>query len=444
MTTFWFTVLRISVIAAESLCCELMYAGLLKRKKYFPLRFLLCLGAIFGFSTLLADINQKILVALGGEIYAQAVASLLSVFFIFLSTVVTFFISFTGKSSRIAACCVFGYCTRHLIFSVYTLVVKLMGEEYVLLNYAPVTALKFVMYFVICVPLYIAIWFCFARNVNKHAVNDIGNNGFILFVVMLLMNVLIGQCCEVCGAASLVLYALCLICQIALCLLILFIQIFLIEDMRVKYEKRITEQLLQQKMEQYDAFKRNAELLNIKVHDLKYQLAAMKNGNASPDDISETEELIKKYEGMVLTDNQLLNTILSEKQIICREKNIRFSCIADGNAAPYVSPAEMYALLGNALDNAIEAVEKCAEQSHRVISMTMRSQQGVALIEVNNYYEGELREQDGTFESSKTDGGVHGYGIKSIKSIVKKHGGSVDIRTNDGIFTISIAIPDEG
>ncbi|MBQ1491540.1 MAG: GHKL domain-containing protein, partial [Blautia sp.] len=63
------------------------------------------------------------------------------------------------------------------------------------------------------------------------------------------------------------------------------------------------------------------------------------------------------------------------------------------------------------------------------------------ILQVENYYSGEIRIKDGLPESSKADRDYHGFGIASIRSNVAKYGGTISIDTKDQVFSLLVLIP---
>ena len=65
----------------------------------------------------------------------------------------------------------------------------------------------------------------------------------------------------------------------------------------------------------------------------------------------------------------------------------------------------------------------------------------MALIQIENYYMHELSLQNGLPQTTKPDTNNHGYGLKSIVSIVELYGGTAEVKAEDGIFLLSLIIP---
>lgn len=102
------------------------------------------------------------------------------------------------------------------------------------------------------------------------------------------------------------------------------------------------------------------------------------------------------------------------------------------------SEQEMAALLGNILDNAIEACRNITV-GQRWIRIQIKTQYNMLFLKVSNLYEHKLNYKNGKFISSKTNPQQHGWGIDSIKMIAEKQDGIVKINTDGNIFTIIVS-----
>ena len=158
--------------------------------------------------------------------------------------------------------------------------------------------------------------------------------------------------------------------------------------------------------------------------------------------MEEVEASIMIYDHVLETDNEVLNTILSEKSLYCERHQIKLTCIVDGAPLDFISTMDMYALLGNALDNAIEAVSKCRNIEKRIVSLTISAKDSFLSIQINNYYEGEIKFCDGLPISTKRrNRAYHGFGMKSIRHLTEKYGGTLVTDLEDDVFTLQIILP---
>ena len=201
---------------------------------------------------------------------------------------------------------------------------------------------------------------------------------------------------------------------------------------------------LSRQREQYDLKMETIERINRKCHDLKHQIHALKH--ISVDDernqyIKELENDIMIYDSSVDTGNKQLDVIIMDKLLFCKNHYINFSCMADGSRLGFMQPHDIYALFGNALDNAITAVIKIEEHAKRVLDLKIIDQNDIMVIQVQNYFEGTIKFKNGIPMTTKYDKNEHGYGIKSMRYTAEKYGGTITASAKDNIFTLQILLP---
>lgn len=227
------------------------------------------------------------------------------------------------------------------------------------------------------------------------------------------------------------------------CTLIILVQYSIFRISTLNREKEIVKHLLHERQKQYEMSKENIEIINRKCHDLKHQIQALRTADSDEIDryIGEVEQSIEIYDNVVKTENEVLNTILSEKSLYCEKHHIKLTCIIDSSQLDFMSTLDIYALLGNALDNAIECVSKYQDTEKRVISLTISARDSFLCIQMNNYYEGEMQMEDGLPVTTKRRKAYHGFGMKSMRHLTQKYGGTLYTQLKDGIFMLQIVIP---
>ena len=102
---------------------------------------------------------------------------------------------------------------------------------------------------------------------------------------------------------------------------------------------------------------------------------------------------------------------------------------------------DLYVLLGNTIDNAIEAVQRLSDPARRAITLQVQGRAGLVLITCDNPFEGSLRMRGGLPMTSKADALRHGFGLRSMRLIAEKYDGVLSVSTDDGVFTVQISIP---
>ena len=215
------------------------------------------------------------------------------------------------------------------------------------------------------------------------------------------------------------------------------------QTLTLRSEKQIISRMMQERQAQYEFSRENIEMINRKAHDIKHQLMALEfaSSEARSRQLKETLEAVDFYDSIVKTGSEALDTILTEKSVYCRNRSIRLSCTVNTTHLDRMEIVDLYTLLGNAIDNAIESVEKLSDPDRRTISLVIRDQGQMLFFQIDNYFEGDLRMQDGLPATTKADPRDHGFGIRSIRSIVHRYGGEMMIHADGPVFSLEMLFP---
>lgn len=230
--------------------------------------------------------------------------------------------------------------------------------------------------------------------------------------------------------------------NIIICLVILLMSFSLLHTEKTHIQMSILKQINYEKTQQYEMSKQNIELINLKCHDLRHQIRALKNDiNAiNIDELDTIEKQIKIYDSKVKTENQALDTLLREKSTICLNNNIVFDCIIDGKLLSFIPDEEIYTLFGNILDNAIESSLKIDNKNKRIITLKVNKELGGVHILEENTFTGTLKIKNGLPVTDKNPA-YHGYGMKSIQNTVNKYDGSLKVSAIEDRFQLQIFFP---
>ena len=98
----------------------------------------------------------------------------------------------------------------------------------------------------------------------------------------------------------------------------------------------------------------------------------------------------------------------------------------------------MCLVLSYLLENALEASIRTAQDRRQIKITAYLHAERLLLIEVENAYDGEIREKDGVFQSSKRKG--NGVGIQSIQHIAEKSGGASTFTYLNGAFCAKVML----
>lgn len=237
----------------------------------------------------------------------------------------------------------------------------------------------------------------------------------------------------------------CVFVLLLICIIIILNQYGTYEILQQKQENEILRQLEKEKAWQYEFSKDNIDLINQKCHDLKYQINALKlaEGSARETMFEDIGKAVQFYDAVIRTNNQVLDTILTEKSLICSKYDIRLSCNIKSKYLDKMEVIDLYTMLGNALDNAIGCVKKYEDRQKRVISLSIKEKEQMLHFFIDNYFEGELEIREGFPVSTKKDKRYHGFGIKSINMLAKRYGGDSRVSIKNNTFSLHVMIPKE-
>ncbi len=222
---------------------------------------------------------------------------------------------------------------------------------------------------------------------------------------------------------------------ILLCLnvLIFYIYVKLTDDLQLR---RMTS-VYEQQLELCERHQQEREISTLQLRDIKHN---MKNNLISILAYAEQKkcEKIIEFVNDIMEDGGLsISTIVNSGNIvidsligywyeIAKKKDIDFSINLSVPMKMDFKGADICLILGNLLENAVEAAEKV--KGNKYIKIQMKYDKNNLLIFLMNSYQGKLiKTKDKNLKSTKSDAGNHGVGLPSVYRAVAKYYGTVNI-----------------
>ena len=233
-----------------------------------------------------------------------------------------------------------------------------------------------------------------------------------------------------------------LICAVG-SFLVLALQYNSFKNGKLAYENKAFMQMVQAERNRYAALKENIELVNIKCHDLKHQIAAIRrnNGNVNEQALREAEAAEIFYDNIAKTGCEALDAVLTQKILVCEKYGIKLTYIVDNNSLSMLEDVDIYSLFGNAIDNAIECLKKESDPARRYVSMNAVTRKDFLCIHLENGCSSSPAFKNGLPQTTKKDTAYHGFGTKSIRYVAEKYGGNALFRAQEGTFCLDVMIP---
>lgn len=181
-------------------------------------------------------------------------------------------------------------------------------------------------------------------------------------------------------------------------------------------------------------------------HDLINELVVLKeliNKEKNADAVKNIDEIIDNCHSaqrISNTGNSTVDAVINFKYSVASAYGIKFDLNIFIPEELPIEQKDIGVVLGNALDNAIEAVKNCKNKEKKIeISMGVKKEAWILVMK--NPYENEIkRDRMGDIISNKDDQMRHGYGLKSIKKISDKYQGDVIIDMEDGVFFLTVIL----
>ena len=435
---FWYRL----VFLLELLIAEFLFCKNLKRRSNFVLRLIL---------SFLLSIIVTIFFPL---IYSNPYYISLMFIVIFISTLIGMYICFNESFWNVLFCGIAAYTVQHIAYTVYSIIVEIFYLDqildYLISNnpyvgvdkvggYSIVTAIA---YFTIYFCVYWIFYFTFASKIKKNSNLHIKNVSFIILSgVVIMVDVIFNMITVFNNDKNLTSYYLESLYNLISCFIAIELQFSQFSQKKIENELQSYKVLWSERNNQYEISKKTIDIINIKCHDLKHQIHNLKGFNQiDENNLKEIDKTLKIYDSSFKTGNKALDVILTEKSLLGTQKNINFNIIADGKCLSFINPPDIYSLFGNAIENAIEALSN-VEEDKKTISLMIKQVNKIVIIHLENYYQGDIKIENGLPKTKKDDENYHGFGMLSMKEIVEKYHGNLTFEIDNNIFKLNIIFP---
>lgn len=211
----------------------------------------------------------------------------------------------------------------------------------------------------------------------------------------------------------------------------------LVSLMQKNHKNELMLQEAKAKEQYYTEVKTNTKNIEKIKHDMKNRLLGICALAESNKDFSnELKKIVGELEyndKKIYTSNEIFNTILSNKLYIAKQHGIKTSIAIMVPRRLNLDCSDAGILIGNLLDNAIEACEKVSKEN-QWISVTLNYRNHMLILKICN---GKKHIPVTLNKSSKADSCNHGIGIQSVKRVVEKYNGVIEFEDKGQQFEVS-------
>ena len=232
-----------------------------------------------------------------------------------------------------------------------------------------------------------------------------------------------------------------LIFSIFICLNYLILREAYSEVRQDKDRLNISQELLQkQNREIHEIYKKNRESIHEQCRILEYLYYCIREKRYREAEAFLCKNLDELKEGRaeVWTGLPFLDFIINYKKQAMDKENITFQLELDVYEYPF-EETELGVLLGNLLDNAIEACEKCGP-GEKKIYLRIWNVKYMFMLKLRNSSSGLPVMTGQRFITDKADKNLHGMGVEQVKRIVGKYGGDISFQYGEEYFETKIMV----
>ncbi len=236
----------------------------------------------------------------------------------------------------------------------------------------------------------------------------------------------------------------CIIVSVSVLLQYSLIILTAIANEGLKFQHYLNQKYLHVQQENYEYLQYREEETKKFRHDYRNHLNSLqilckeKKYNDVEKYIEEISERFNGYNIYISVCNSFVDAILNYYLQKVNKFNVRFIVSGKMPNSCNIVMFDLCTIISNLLDNALEAVEKNKEDD-RWIEMTFRYDDLMIYCNIINPYDGKLNINDNKFISRKNSKN-HGYGLSNVKRSVELYSGSIDIKTENGMFKVLIAL----
>lgn len=216
---------------------------------------------------------------------------------------------------------------------------------------------------------------------------------------------------------------------------------------RINRQYEVEKELAKLKSEQTELLERdytalsNAYAVNAKLfHDFHNHIGALRQ-LLSHERYREAVQYLDALQAPVRgladtawTGDGTLDYLINSKAAAAEADGIDFQIRVEFPRHTNIRSADLCAILGNLLDNALEAARQVPEGRARFVSLVVRRIHQMLVIRVENSYSAAPIREDGVLKTTKAEGGLHGWGLKSAQTAADKYDGMVQTTCADGVF----------
>lgn len=204
------------------------------------------------------------------------------------------------------------------------------------------------------------------------------------------------------------------------------------------------EQMLAMQEKYYGDLQKHQEELRRINHDIKNHtraiiglIEAKRYGEVKDYAVTLQDTITNITAPVTNCDNQLINALLNDKLGDAKQNGVELSLCVMVPSSLRIDSVDVCILLGNLLDNAVEACAKMRPGEKKFIDVDIRIRGFFLCFDISNSYSDTLEFSDKGYLTTKKDKLYHGVGISNVRRVVDKYDGRLNFSHDKNVFNVS-------
>lgn len=181
-------------------------------------------------------------------------------------------------------------------------------------------------------------------------------------------------------------------------------------------------------------------------HDLKNHLIILSDALDQNDlrgaraYLSAISSALSSFGALSKTGNHAIDSLINFKLYNTAESGIALEYFTEIPTDLKIDTFDLTVILGNLLDNALEALSRLSAPKEKKLSVTLKYHSGRLIIKISNTYDGVVSSAGAKFFTRKKDPALHGIGLSNVRAAISKYDGDLKIVHDKDIFTVCAII----
>lgn len=217
--------------------------------------------------------------------------------------------------------------------------------------------------------------------------------------------------------------------HMAICAFVLYAEYEALFMVRLRSDMELQRRMSSERERQYELSHLQVRAINRRMHDIRHQVLRelSSGGDSLPrETMAEVARSIDLYDSVVHTGNAALDTVLSEKGLVCREEGITLTVVAEGPCLDFLPPSEAYALVDDVLSRGIRLTRGLPQAERRTISF-------------NVHAVGSLVSMHMSCPQASTDQ-ADSDALEVARSVARRHGGTLTTSSQGTTYLVDTVL----